>query len=129
MMNDAQSEWQEKEGLAFLPAPDALWRLAPAPLIARYRLLGVPLELATNAPALLEMADEVFGDRSLADASEEAEGTHLRVFLHDAPEMPHAPTLMRMQGKCLLISSGGSLGFGDRPTGFGAAFLTPGLIA
>jgi hypothetical protein len=132
-MSDRRGEGQVKESAAFLPAPDALWRRAPTPHAARYHLLGVPLEFAANAPALLEMADEVFGERAAPDTPDAAKRKQLRVFLHDAPEtwLPESrpPFLTRMQGPYFLVAAGSSLGFADHAAGFAAAFLTPGLVA
>ncbi|HZO90936.1 MAG TPA: hypothetical protein VFB38_21605 [Chthonomonadaceae bacterium] len=125
-------EWQRLQGLEFAPAPDPLWRNAPAPLVARYNVLGAPLEFATNAPTLAALAEETFGGWGTPDA-QAGEVLHLRVYLHNAPEAPSAqtalPLLIRAQGPYFWITLGSSLGFADRAAGFAAAFVTPAVAA
>ena len=125
------SEWSEINGFAYQPAPDALWRHAPTPLAACYNVLGVPLEVQTNAPRIAELAEAFYGDWRAVEA-ESTQRKRLCLYLHDAPEeTPDAASvpLVRMQGAILMVSLGGSLGFADATAGFGAAFLTPGLLA
>mgnify|MGYP007111991437 CR=1 FL=1 len=55
-MTDHRVNWQEVAGLTFAPATDQLWRQTPTPFVARYQPWGVPLEFATNASVLAEMA-------------------------------------------------------------------------
>jgi hypothetical protein len=55
------SEWRyTEEGLAFLPPGDSLGRSARMPVTGRYSVLGVPLELETNAPAFLPLMNDLF---------------------------------------------------------------------
>lgn len=127
-------EWQEtKSGMEYAPTPDKLWRTAPLPLRARYAVMGVPLEVATNAPCLAAQAAEVFGEWGAPSTPESAGVKRLHVYLHDVPDTfrPDAPSaaLTRMQQDYFLLSAGNSLGFADPTAGFACAFLTPTLAA
>src|SRR5579871_10362 len=128
-MNSSQPPWREVDGVCFLPAPDPLWHETPTPCFAMYNVLGVPLEFATNAPALAALAEEVFGDWGTPERHADAYGARLHVFLQDLPEMAwneQRPELIcRAQESYLYLTAGHSIGFGDRATGFGAAFVTP----
>src|SRR5215468_3523791 len=115
-MNEKPHAWREMNGLAYLPAPDPLWREAPTPLQARYNVLGVPLAFGTNAPVLATLAEEVFGDWGEPEASAEP-AARLHVFLHDAPEAEtkeRLPPLFRLQGEYFFLTLGASFGFADR---------------
>ncbi|HLV80220.1 MAG TPA: hypothetical protein VKT32_08050 [Chthonomonadaceae bacterium] len=125
--------WQETQGFAFLPAPDPLGAQTPTPLEARYNVLGIPLTVATNAPVLAELAEEVFGAWGAPPEGRETPYVRLQALLHPASESRahgQRPTLRcRAQAGYLVLSLGDSLGFGDRPAGFAAAFITPDLLA
>jgi hypothetical protein len=119
-------------GYSFLPAPDALWRYASAPYVARYAVLGIPVEIAANAPALADLAERTFGGWRSCEA-DETPRVRLRLFLHDTPE-PAQPAgcpipVFRMQGPYFMLAVGNSFTFADMATGFGTAFLTPALLA
>jgi hypothetical protein len=122
-------EWRQTEGgLPYLPCADSLWLGASAPLAARYDLLGVALDVASNSQVLAALADEVFGAPSAAPDPREGAAPvamQLRLFLHDLRETHDSPLTSRAQGGYLFLWQGGSLGFADRPAGFAAAFLTP----
>ena len=120
--------WQQtSNGMDYLPAPDRLWRNASAPLVARYSLLGIELEVGTNAPALAELADEVFGQRIPGEPG--VKPMRLRAFLHDVPEDARASTtIMRIQNNCLHVVNGGSFGVADRPTNTATTFVTPAML-
>src|SRR5579864_2277000 len=95
-------EWrQTQNGLDFLPAPDKLWRRAATPICVRYSLLGIPLEVATNAPSLASLADDVFGNPDALDADgsmspalaaqparpgAQIEPMRLHIYLHDVSD-------------------------------------------
>lgn len=116
------------DGFAFLPAPDPLWRCAPTPYAARFHLLGVPLEFATNAPVLMTLAQELFyGGMGQADG----QAVRLRVFLHDEEEAENSMLLRplyRIQEGYFLVSLGRSLGFSDFEAGYASAFVTTSLL-
>src|SRR5438874_890036 len=82
-MSDTSLPWQKVDGLVYLPAPDLLWRQTPGPLGACYNVLGVPLAFTTNAPAIAELAEEVFGDWGPPERPQAFPPVHLRVFLHE----------------------------------------------
>jgi hypothetical protein len=126
------SEWRyTQEGLAFLPPGDPLGRSARMPVTGRYSVLGVPLEMETNAPVFLALMDDLFrewnepwphGGRVL----------RLRVLLDEpAGHIPQdtGKPAARMQEDYLMLSCAASLGFADRTAGFASAFLTPELAA
>jgi hypothetical protein len=124
--------WKELADWTFLPASDPLWRRAPTPFIARYNVLGIALEVATNAPALAELAAAAFGDWGEPEAVPDAALVRLELFLHDACEpapVDARSLLMRIRDGCLLLTTGQSLGFGQRSGGYACAFLTPALLA
>lgn len=122
--------WQETAGLAFLPAADQLWRQTPMPLTARYQPLGVPLEFATNAPVLAEMAADSFGPWGAP--APHAPALRLNFFLHTTVEaadsLARPAAVFRAQDDYFMLSVGSSLGMADRAHGFGMAFITPALL-
>ncbi|MBK7199692.1 hypothetical protein [Candidatus Amarolinea dominans] len=130
-MTDHRVNWQEVAGLTFAPATDQLWRQTPTPFVARYQPLGVPLEFATNASVLAEMAADSFGP--WGTPAPHAPALRLNFFLHTAPAAPDAPgrptPVFRAQDDYFMLSVGSSLGLADRARGFGMAFITPDLLA
>jgi len=120
--------WQQtKSGIDYLPAPDRLWRKAQTPLTASYNLLGITIEVATNAPTLAALADDVFGQRIACDP--QVMPMRLDVFLHEAPEDTHgSATITRIRNDCLYVVNGGSFGTADRPTNTATAFVTPSML-
>src|SRR5579862_4495266 len=131
-MSEAEIGWRQIEGVDYLPAPDPLWHKSPMPLIARYDVYGVPMTVATNAPALADLAQEVFGHWGSPPEIAGAMDLSLRIFLHDVAERhgcDRPPPLMRAQEGYLWISLGSNFGFADRPAGFATAFVTPALLA
>lgn len=122
--------WQTIGGYAYAPAPDQLWRNVPAPLMARYNVLGIPLAVTSNAPALAELAADSFGGWGEPAARHDA--LHLQLFLHHAPEAPASGVrpapVFRAAGDYFVLAVGGSLGFADRASGFACAYLTPALL-
>lgn len=122
--------WQTIGGYAYAPAPDQLWRNVPTPLIARYNVLGIPLEVTSNAPALAEMAADSFG--GWGEPTTDRDALRLQLFLHRAPDaavtgLRPAP-VFRAQGDYFVLAVGGSLGFADRAAGYACAYLTPTLL-
>lgn len=122
--------WQKAGGFAYVPAPDPLWHRAPTPIEACYNVLGIPLRFTTNAPRLAELADEVFGDWGTPEPDTQTPAVRLQVLLHNVTETQSAalPLVCRAQEGYLLLNKGASQGFGDRPAGFAAAFVTPNLL-
>ena len=119
------------DGTAYAPAPDALWRLAPTPIVANYSVLGLRLALYTNSPDIHRLMDDLFPKWPAgANASSELS---LKTFLHDPQGNRHdagsAPPIARMQREYLMISRGNSFGFADRVAGFATAFLESGITA
>src|SRR5438132_12465961 len=72
-------------GTVLAAASDRLWRFADAPYTRQYVVLGVPIEIALNAPALADIADHTFGHWPKPETGEDPP-IRLRVFLHDPPE-------------------------------------------
>jgi hypothetical protein len=131
-MSNLQTQWQNLQGVEYLPATDPLWRNTPLPLRRQYSPLGIPMKVDTNAPLLVERANEVFGHWDRTDVRAGADAVELRLLLHDAGEnLPSgAPSpLMRAQESYFLASVGQSLGFADRKSGFAVAYVTPALMA
>ncbi len=123
---------QATESAPCLPAPDRLWRHAPAPLVARYNVLGIPLEIAANDHALLELAAECFGGWETTEPALAGKPLRLELLLQEViePSPPEASALLlRAREDYLLLSVGQSLGMGHRSSGFACAFLTPSLLA
>jgi hypothetical protein len=123
---------QETYAEDHLAAPDALWRRTPTPYCARYYLLGVPLDFATNSRALLRLAEEVFGWWRNAELRDQVEPVRLRVFLHQvhmtAKSDERAAFIHRAQEGYYFVSAGTSFGFCDREHGFATAFVTEELL-
>jgi hypothetical protein len=124
--------WSERDGIAFLPAPDPLWRRCRTPLTARYAVFGVPLTVQTNAPLLAELAEAAFGHWGDPPDGAAEPDLCLRLIVHDAPEAPtndRPAPLMRAQEGYFWISAGTSFGFADRRAGFATAYVTPTALA
>lgn len=100
---------------------------------ARYAVLGVPLEFATNAPALAALAEDAFGEWGAPGPQTALDGVRLELSLHDAPESfseggRPAPLFWARDGY-FRLTIGQSRGFADRAAGFAAGFVTPALLA
>jgi hypothetical protein len=91
--------------------------------------MAVTLAISTNAPALLELANDVFGSWGEPVDESTVPVVRLQLVLHDAEEGP-APAALhcRAHQGYLFVSRGASFGFGDRPHGTAAAFVTPALL-
>jgi len=131
--DNPDSAWKEAAGFALLPAPDRLWRRAETPLVARYNVVGIPLEFGTNAPALDALAQDLYGDWGAPDPQSAVDPLRLHLFLHDAEETfrdgePPAP-LARLQEDYFLLTVGRSLGLAHQTAGFAFGFVTPALLA
>ncbi len=116
---------------AFIAGHDPLWRFAEVRYVHRYTILGVPVEIATNAQAISDLAEHIFG-RWPHSSTENSPRVRLRVFLQEAPERfqpsVDAP-IYRMQGPYFMLVAGSSIAFADISTGFGAGFVTRELMA
>ncbi len=115
-----------------LAAPDALWRRTPTPFCARYYLLGVPLDFATNSPVLARLAEDVFGLWRNVEPREQLDPVRLTVILHEAEDSSvtngPASLLCRARDGYYFVSAGTSFGFCDREHGFATAFLARDLL-
>jgi hypothetical protein len=123
---------QEQAGMPSSLPHDPLWQYTPTPFGARYYVLGIPLDVVTNAPTLAELAAETFGVWEGPDPSACAEAVRLHLFLQDRhePAPVDVSTLhTRIQAGDLLLTVGQSLGFGHRGIGIACAFMTPALLA
>jgi hypothetical protein len=130
MLQTSQSTLQPE----FIHATDSLWRHTPTPWTADYNLLGLPLTVETNAPALAEQAAIAFMSTDVSEepnTPQSATPIRLRLLLHDVEEIlpGNLAPLMRAQDHYFLLCLGQSLGFADRCAGFAVACITPALLA
>ena len=108
-----------------------LWE-APAPLSARYSLLGLPLEVSANAPELMALADEVFGVWGTPSRPIGKQILRLYLYLEEdagVGSVPAAERTLRAGDRYLFLAVGQSRGFADRLEGTAVAVLTPALLA
>lgn len=117
-----------QDSMEYLTAPDPLWRHTPLPFRVNYAVMGVNLEVATNAPALAALAEQCFGVWRSDRKPHARVDAHLHLILHTESKGTGATAerlMCRMQGDYLCLNAGSSFGFVDRKAGFGVAFLTP----
>lgn len=119
--------------IVFHPAADPFGRTAPLVERATFPVLGVPLEIRSNAAAVLALADAAFGAwRRLDPALVEPERTaRLDVIVHpdggaDAP-LPPALTLRR-HGPVFVAGAGANLFVTLLDRAHALAFVTPAAL-
>jgi hypothetical protein len=105
----------------------------PLPQRAHFPLLGVPLEVRSNSPAVITAAERAFRHwRSLAP-EQIASGAALRLDLllqpGEQPATPGPPFVRRAQGKTMLAAGGSNLLLAQLDRGEALGFVTPELLA
>lgn len=112
---------------------DALEHDVKAPIRARYNVLGVPLDFATNDPDLAVLAEESFGGWGAPDPNAGLEPVRLRILLQNVAEIspvaPHENRVLRVRDGSLSLAVGQSRCYAEREGGFANALLTPALLA
>lgn len=94
-----------------------------------YSLMGEPLLVQTNDPALLDLADESFG-RFGAAPDDERPPLILRLFVHDVKSTsPPGRPVVRTHGHLLYVAVGAeNVATLDLLAGFGFGFITPEVV-
>jgi hypothetical protein len=122
--------------IPFHPATDLLGHTAPLGEVARFPLLGVPLEIRSNSPAVIAAAERSFGhwlnlERELI---EPGEPLIVSVVVHTRPNDTErrdvrAQFTQRLHGDCFIAASGENLLTARMDHGQALAFVTPELVA
>jgi hypothetical protein len=122
--------------IPFIPAIERLGHTAPLDDRARFPLLGLPLEIRSNSPAVIMAAERSFGRWSDLEPAlvEQIEPLIVSLIVHPAdPHSPrsilHAPFSQRVHGDCFIASSGGNLLTAQMDRGHALGFVTPELVA
>lgn len=116
----------------FLPAQDPLGHTAVLNHQAHFPLLGWPLVVRSNSPAVIEAARASFGHWcELGDEFiEPLQPLEVAIVVHRADStVTPPPFIYRVHGDCLLAASGSSLLTAQRNRGVALAFVTPELVA
>jgi hypothetical protein len=127
---------QEQTNILFTPATDPLGYTAPLDQHARFPLLGLPLEIRSNSPAVIAAAEQSFGRwRDLApELIEPSDPLIVDLIVHPAHVNDHRSTaqaqfIQRAQGNWFIASSGANLLTARRDHGQALGFVTPDLVA
>ncbi|HEX5689686.1 MAG TPA: hypothetical protein VFX76_06780 [Roseiflexaceae bacterium] len=129
--------------VSYISATDPLGHTAPLEYRAMFPLLGVPLEVRSNSPAVLAAAERSFGgwhnlERELVDASEPCvvslvvHGDITRtgaIYCASPTGEARRPFAFRMHGDCFLAGDGPNLLMAQRDRGMALGFVTPELAA
>jgi hypothetical protein len=121
--------------IAFTPAGDPLGHTAPLDQRARFPLLGLPLEIQSNSPAVLAAAERSFGHwRALAPALiAQAAPLIVQLIVHAADAAPtpgsNVEFVQRVYGAWFVAAGGANLLTAQLDRGVALAFVTPELVA
>jgi hypothetical protein len=119
--------------IAFTPASDPLGHTAPLDQCARFPLLGLPLEIQSNSPAVLAAAERSFGHwRALAaELVAPVAPLLVQVIVHPAAQALSckAEFVQRVYGARFVAASGANLLTAQLDHGVALAFVTPELVA
>ncbi len=119
--------------VSFLPAQDPLGHTAVLNQQAHFPLLGWPLVVRSNSPAVIEAAWASFGHwRELRDEFiEPLKPLEVSIVVQgaDSAITPPPPFIYRVYGDCLLAASGSNLLTAQRDRGVALAFVTSELVA
>ena len=121
--------------IAFTPASDPLGHTAPLDQCARFPLLGLPLEIQSNSPAVLAAAERSFGHwRALAPALiAQVAPLIVQLIVHPAAQAPtpgcNVEFVQRVYGASFVAASGANLLTAQLDRGVALAFVTPELVA
>jgi hypothetical protein len=127
---------QAPSEIPFYPAADLLGHTAPLSEVARFALLGVPLEIRSNSPAVIAAAERSFGHwRNLEpELIEPGEPLSVSIVVHSWPGddgqlVAGANFTQRLHGDCFIAASGQNLLTARMDRGQALAFVTPELVA
>lgn len=120
------------QAVRFQAAPDALGWGAQLTESTCYPLLGIPVELHSNSPTVIEAADRAFGIWQSLEPGLIAPGPALRIDLvvHAGADDPqHVPFVARFHGNTFMAASGASMLTAHVEQGEAVGFVTPELVA
>jgi hypothetical protein len=125
--------------IAFTPAIDPLGRTAPLDYRATFPLLGVPLELRSNSPAVLAAAERAFGGWRSVDPEliEQREPCVVNLVVQPADRGQSTkhdngqpiPFTLRFHSDYFLASDGANVLMAQLDRGVAVGFVTPELVA
>lgn len=122
--------------IAFHPAAELLGHTAPLSELARFALLGLPLEIRSNSPAVIAAAERSFGHWRSLEPELIAPGQPLivSIVVHAWPSgdrqlEARANFTQRLHGECFIAASGQNLLTARMDHGQALAFVTPELVA
>src|SRR4029079_2845816 len=102
---------REAAAISYTPATDLLGHTAPLDQRARFPLLGLPLEIRSNSPAVIAAAEQSFGRwRDLApELIEPSDPLIVDLIVHPAHVNDHcsasqAQFIQRVHGDCFIAS-------------------------
>jgi hypothetical protein len=128
--------WDQTSSILFRPASDPLGHTAPLDQRARFALLGLPLDIRSNSPAVIAAADRSFGHwRSLEpELVEPADPLIVDLVVHPADSISESSIAyghftQRVHGQCFIASSGANLLTARMDHGQALGFVTPELVA
>lgn len=117
----------------YSPAQDSLGYTGPLPHRARFPLLGLPLVVRSNSPAVMEAAERAFGPwrrlpRKFIDPIRPLD---LTLVVHPPDHAPYRPQpfIFRVYGDCFLAASGGNLLMAQRDRGVAVGLVTSEIVA
>ena len=127
----------------FHPATDPLGHTAPLDQVAQFPLLGLPLEIRSNSPAVIAAAERSFSHwRSLGpELIEPSEPLVVCIVVHPSADNDRrlkrrtqnaersAQFTQRVHGNCFIAASGENLLTARMDHGQALAFVTPDLVA
>lgn len=121
--------------IEYEPSPDPLYRNVPLPHRTTIPVLGIPVGYASNAPAVIEAAEEAFGRwRTLEERPElvSPAGVRVQLMVHPGEEGAHERTPVRhraMTDGRVFFSTPGSFAVSDPERAEVVGWVTPSLVA
>ncbi|MBI4540924.1 MAG: hypothetical protein HY704_15585 [Gemmatimonadetes bacterium] len=123
-----------KDSVRFVPSPDPLYRAVPVDYYTEIPVLGIPVRFESNAPRIVEAAEEAFDPwRVLANAAELVSPLGVRVVIVVHPgsegESAHAPLQYRKPDhQRVIIHTPGSVAIADPSRREAIAYVTPAFV-
>lgn len=119
--------------IPFTPAMDVLGHTAPLDHHALFPFQGIPLEVKSNSPAVIEAAESCFGIWHKLEESLIASISPLpiRIIVHPGEQQQtrQTPFVYRVHSDCFLAAGGSNLLMAQMDPGAAIGFVTPEMVA
>ena len=117
----------------FIPAQDPLGHTAPLDYRAEFPFQGLPLEVRSNSPTVIEGAEDYLGTWRRLESHQVTSGAPLliQIIVHpgEPSEEGNGPFIYRVYGDYFLAAQGSNLLMTQVDRGVALGFVTPELVA